>query len=56
MGSELLAITDNAVPREHLLVFAASTGKPVCNVPTVSGTENSPIGYGRTVYVAGTYG
>ncbi|MCW2549850.1 MAG: hypothetical protein JWN96_4310, partial [Mycobacterium sp.] len=55
-GAELLAITDNAVPRENLLVYSAATGEQVCKVPTVQGTENSPIGYGNTVYVAGTYG
>ncbi|MFJ1457294.1 hypothetical protein [Nocardia sp. N2S4-5] len=59
-GSDYVAITDNATPREHLLVFDAHTGHPVCSVavlpPGASGTENSPIGAGRSVFVASTYG
>ncbi|NUS43323.1 MAG: hypothetical protein HOQ24_06505 [Mycobacteriaceae bacterium] len=59
-GSEYLAITDNAAPREHLLVYRAASGTPVCSVPVfapgASGTENSPIGVGRSVFVASTYG
>ncbi|WP_153347337.1 hypothetical protein [Nocardia aurantia] len=59
-GSEYVAITDNAVPQEHLLVYSTATGEPICSVavlpPGPSGTENSPIGIGDTVIVAGTYG
>lgn len=55
-GTEYLAITDNAVPRENLLVFDTATGAPVCSVPTVDGTENSPIGSGTSLFVASTYG
>ncbi|WP_280254765.1 hypothetical protein [Nocardia wallacei] len=59
-GSDYVAITDNATPREHLLVFDADTGRRVCTVevlpPGASGTENSPIGAGRSVFVASTYG
>ncbi|MGZ6744501.1 MAG: hypothetical protein ACXVD0_01240 [Nocardioides sp.] len=59
-GAELVAITDDARPREHLLVYRASTGRPVCSVPIFgadnSGTENSPVGWRRSVYVASTYG
>lgn len=59
-GAEYLTITDNAVPQENLLVYDAATGSPVCSVPVLpigaSGTENSPIGSGRSVYVASTYG
>ncbi|MEV6217375.1 hypothetical protein [Nocardia sp. NPDC051833] len=55
-GTEYLAITDNAVPKENLLVFDTATGHRVCAVPTVDGTENSPIGAGNSLFVAGTYG
>lgn len=55
-GTEYLAITDNAVPKENLLVFDTATGNQVCSVPTVKGTENSPIGSGNSLFVASTYG
>ncbi len=55
-GSEYLTITDNADRMEHLLVYSARTGALVCRTPVVRGTENSPIGFGRSVYVASTYG
>ncbi|MBF6174946.1 hypothetical protein [Nocardia blacklockiae] len=59
-GADYVTITDNAVPQEHLLVFDAATGREVCSVavlpPGASGTENSPIGAGSSVFVASTYG
>lgn len=59
-GHEYVAITDNAAPREHLLVYRADTGRLVCSAPlftrAASGTENSPIGIGRSVFVASTFG
>ncbi|MDB4975601.1 MAG: hypothetical protein JWN48_3942 [Myxococcaceae bacterium] len=60
-GSELLTITDNADPVTHLLVFHASDlTQPVCELslpaPAGDGSENSPIGSGRSVFVASTYG
>ncbi|MBJ7457732.1 MAG: hypothetical protein JHD02_00945 [Thermoleophilaceae bacterium] len=64
-GSRFLAITDNADPAEHLLVFDSTTAvgsppAPTCEIPVLtpgpSGTENSPIGSGRSVFVASTYG
>lgn len=59
-GTDYVAITDNARPREHLIVYRAATGAPVCSVPILgsdnSGTENSPIGWDDAVYVASTYG
>ena len=59
-GHEYVAITDNARPREHLIVYRAKTGRTVCSVPIFgddnSGTENSPIGWRNQVYVASTYG
>lgn len=59
-GAEFLTITDNAAPQENLLVYRAKTGRLVCSVPILgtdnSGTENSPIGSGRNVFIASTYG
>jgi len=59
-GFEYVAITDNARPREHLLVYRSGSGERVCSVPVFgrrnSGTENSPVGWRRDVYVASTYG
>lgn len=59
-GHEYVAITDNARPREHLLVYRAATGRRLCSVPVFdrdnSGTENSPVGWRSHVYVASTYG
>ena len=59
-GYEYLTITDNAVPQEHVLVYRTATGRRVCSVPMLgtnnSGTENAPIGSGRSVFVASTYG
>jgi hypothetical protein len=55
-GTEYLTITDNAVPKENLLVYDTATGHTVCSAPAVDGTENSPIGSGSSVFVASTYG
>jgi hypothetical protein len=59
-GTEYLTITDNSVPQEHLDVYNTADGSPVCSVAVLpvgaSGTENSPIGSNRSVYVASTYG
>jgi len=69
-GTEYLAITDNAVPAEHLLVYntrARSRRRPhrkvarlICDLPVLtpgpSGTENAPVGSGSSVFVASTYG
>ena len=59
-GYEYLTITDNAVPQENILVYRSGTGRTVCSVPMLgtdnSGTENAPIGSGRSVFVASTYG
>lgn len=60
-GSEYLALVDNASPRSHLLVYRAG-GEPslLCRVelpePAGRGSEDSPIGSGRSVFVTGTYG
>ncbi|MBL1076086.1 hypothetical protein JK358_16935 [Nocardia sp. 2] len=55
-GTEYVAITDNAAPKENLLVFETATGRQICATPAVDGTENSPIGSGSSLYVASTYG
>jgi hypothetical protein len=62
-GSDYLAMVDNADPEVHLLVVSAAgedAGEEIC-APVVlaeggPGSENSPIGAGRTVIVASTYG
>ncbi len=61
LGVEYVTIVDNASPLEHLLVFRSDGPPvPVCEIelpePTGLGTENSPIGAGRSVFVTGTYG
>ncbi|MDB4985345.1 MAG: hypothetical protein JWN04_523 [Myxococcaceae bacterium] len=60
-GSDYLTITDNAEPTANLLVFASrDLTHPLCQIalpaPTGYGSENSPIGSGRSVFVASTYG
>lgn len=59
-GDDYVTIVDNADERVNLLVFRARTGEPICRIPVLTtdgpGSENSPIGAGRTVIVAGTYG
>lgn len=65
-GTEYLAIVDNADPRANLIVYDALASRrdrvprPICRIPVLpagaSGSENSPIGSGRSVIVASTYG
>ncbi|MFJ4652386.1 hypothetical protein ACIP5Y_14080 [Nocardia sp. NPDC088792] len=55
-GTEYVTITDNAVPDDNLLVYDTATGRQICKVPAVDGTENAPIGSGDSVFVASTYG
>lgn len=59
-GDEYLAITDNADAQESLVVYRAATGQTVCEVPIFtpgsSGTEDSPIGSGNSVFLTSTYG
>lgn len=59
-GDEYLAITDNADHQESLIVYRAATGAAVCEVPVftpgASGTEDSPIGSGNSVFVTSTFG
>ncbi len=58
-GSDFVAIVDNADPQVNLQVFRADTGAEICKIPVLDspgGSENSPIGIGNSVFVAGTYG
>ena len=60
-GTEYLAITDNASPTMNLLVFSSRDPKePLCTLslpsPAGLGSENSPVGSGRSVFVTSTYG
>ncbi|WP_148614243.1 hypothetical protein [Nocardioides rubriscoriae] len=59
-GHEFVAITDNARPRTRVLVYRTGTGALRCSIPVLgrdnSGSENSPIGFRRSIYVASTYG
>lgn len=62
-GSDYVAIVDNADEQVHLEVVQVEgpgAGTPVCSLGVLArggpGSENSPIGAGRSVFVAGTYG
>lgn len=62
-GADYIAIVDNADPEVHLVVVGVEgdrAGERIC-APVVlqeggPGSENSPIGAGRTVVVTSTYG
>ncbi|MFF2808118.1 hypothetical protein ACFVT2_13160 [Streptomyces sp. NPDC058000] len=59
-GTDYVTLVDNAAPTVNLLVYRTGDGRQVCKIPVLkaggSGSENSPIGAGRSVYVASTYG
>ncbi|MEV0249816.1 hypothetical protein AB0H76_24665 [Nocardia sp. NPDC050712] len=59
-GADYLTIVDNADDQVRLLVFRSGSGELVCSRPVLTkggaGSENSPIGVGRSVFVASTYG
>ncbi|KAF9977776.1 hypothetical protein BGZ73_004843 [Actinomortierella ambigua] len=59
-GYEYTTIVDNAHPLVNLLVYRIADGSEICKVPLFethnSGSENSPIGSGRSVFIASTYG
>ncbi|MDJ0362682.1 hypothetical protein [Rhodococcus sp. H29-C3] len=59
-GADYLTIVDNADDQVELQVYRASTGELVCSQPVLTtggpGSENSPIGFGNSVFVASTYG
>ncbi|MFE7798535.1 hypothetical protein [Nocardia sp. NPDC057440] len=59
-GADYLTIVDNADGRVNALVFRSGSGQLVCAQPVLTkggaGSENSPIGIGRSLFVASTYG
>ncbi|MFF4835022.1 hypothetical protein [Streptomyces sp. NPDC001315] len=59
-GTDYVAIVDNADTQVKLQVYETSTGRRICSTPVLpaggAGSENSPIGAGRSVFVASTYG
>ncbi|GHB28812.1 hypothetical protein GCM10010392_66230 [Streptomyces clavifer] len=60
-GTEYVAVVDNADTAANLKVYRTADGSDVCSVPVLKaangpGSENSPVGVGRSVFVAGTYG
>jgi hypothetical protein len=60
LGDDLVAITDNADPRMHVLVYRRASGEPVCEHPVLGegtgATENSLVAAGRSVIVENNYG
>jgi hypothetical protein len=60
VGADLVAITDNADPRMHVLVYRRSSGLPVCGAPVfaagASDTENSLVAVGDSLFVENNYG
>src|SRR5262249_26204555 len=61
-GYKYVTIVDNADVQENLLVYRVKGGEDrlLCSVPLfapgASGTDASPIGLGRSVFVSNTYG
>ncbi|MFE5731010.1 hypothetical protein ACFQ7A_08930 [Streptomyces sp. NPDC056528] len=60
-GTDYVAIVDNADTTVRLKVYRTADGGEVCSIPVLQaaggpGSENSPIGAGSSVFVAGTYG
>ncbi|MFS0697066.1 hypothetical protein [Streptomyces nitrosporeus] len=60
-GTEYVTIVDNADTAANLKVYRTGDGSDVCSVPVLRAadgpaSENSPVGAGRSVFVAGTYG
>ncbi len=59
-GADYLTIVDNASPQVHALIYRSGSGQLVCEQPVLTqggpGSENGPIGIGRSVFVASTYG
>lgn len=63
VGPDLVAITDNADPQMHVIVYqrsAASGGRPVCSAavfaPGASDTENSLVAVGNSLFAENNYG
>ena len=60
VGSDLVAITDNADPQMHVVVYDRATGAFVCQqavfAPGASDTENSLVAVGNSLIVENNYG
>jgi hypothetical protein len=60
LGSDYVAITDNADPRMHVVVYRRSDGAFVCSAPVfaagASDTENSMVAFGNSLIVENNYG
>ena len=63
IGRGYIAITDNADPRMHVIVYrrtASSGGRPICSEPVFGkrrgATDNSLIAVGRSLIVENNYG
>ena len=60
LGRDYVAITDNADPRMHVLVYDRDNGKLHCSVPVFtdgkSATENSLVGWDGGLLVENNYG
>ncbi len=60
LSGGVVAITDNAEPRMHVLFLDGATGEQRCAVPVLaegaSATENSLVGLGDAVLVENNYG
>jgi outer membrane protein assembly factor BamB len=59
-GRRYVAITDNADPRMHVLVYRIGHRRPICRMPVfgknTSDTDNSLISFGRSFVVENNYG
>ncbi|MFF2327145.1 MULTISPECIES: hypothetical protein [unclassified Streptomyces] len=59
-GTDYVTVVDNADSQVKLQVYRTETGERICSTPVLlaggAGSENSPIGVGRSVFVASTYG
>lgn len=60
-GFEYLTITDNASPQENILVYNSRSGQLIGSMPFLtasvnSGTEDSAIAIGSSIFVPSTYG
>ncbi len=60
VGSDMVAITDNADPRMHVIFYDRNTGREICQAPVFaagqSDTENSIVAVGDSVIVENNYG
>jgi hypothetical protein len=59
-GDGYVAITDNADPQMHVVVYARNDGRFVCSAPVfaagTSDTENSLVAVGNSLFVENNYG